>query len=168
MERSTKASASMHGPCSRTALSYINSPSSQQMLPKGRSSTSSKGYKRPNGLFYVSTYLALRYWTGTWSTSQLWRTAPRLFWPPRGNILFSKADLVVILLASVPNMLQKQYNHMHSTVPEAPCTLLLDLENIKCTNVKVKATTACASDGGSSDGVPKKACAKKFCLRCKT
>jgi hypothetical protein len=46
---------------SRIASSYISSSSSQQMLLKGRSSTSSKGYKSPNGLPYVSVCLASRY-----------------------------------------------------------------------------------------------------------
>jgi hypothetical protein len=50
----------------------------------------------------------------------------------KGNIPFSKADLAAFLLASVLILWQNQYNLMHSTVPQAPCMLLLDLENIKC------------------------------------
>jgi hypothetical protein len=105
----------------------------------------------------------------------------------KGNIPFSKVDLAAILLASVPITWQNQYNLMHSTVPEAPRTLLPDLENIKRVmlekyneklKAKVKATTARVdgkgkpkkgtSGGGSSNQVPKKARAEKFCQRCKT
>ncbi len=106
----------------------------------------------------------------------------------KGNIPFGESDLVVILLASVPIMWQNQYNLMHSPVPEVPRTLLLDLENIEHIMLKkynkklkakvLKATTASSdgkgkpkkgtSGGGSSDQVPNKACAKKFCQHCKT
>jgi hypothetical protein len=75
----------------------------------------------------------------------------------------------------------------HSMVPEAPRTLLPDLENIVRVMLKkyneklkaqVKATTARAdgkgkpkkgsSEKGSSLRVPKKAHAEKFCQLCKT
>jgi hypothetical protein len=49
----------------------------------------------------------------------------------KGNIPFSRADLAVIVLASVPMMWQNQYNHNHSTVSKSTCMLLLDLEAIK-------------------------------------
>jgi hypothetical protein len=105
----------------------------------------------------------------------------------KGNIPFSEADLAAILLASVPITWQNQYNLNHTTVSEAPRTLLPDLENIervmlekynKKLKAKVKANTACAdgkgkpkkgtSGGGSSDRVSKKARTEKFCQRCKT
>ncbi len=38
----------------------------------------------------------------------------------KGNISFMEADLVSIILASVPIMWQNQYSLTHSTVPEAP------------------------------------------------
>jgi hypothetical protein len=104
-----------------------------------------------------------------------------------GNIPFSEADLVVILLASVPISWQNQYNVTYSTVPEVPWTLLPDLEIIKCImrekynkklKAAVKATTAHSdgkcrpkkgtSGGGSSDQVPKKAHTEKFYQCCKT
>ncbi len=49
----------------------------------------------------------------------------------KGNITFGKADLAVIVLASVLMLWQNQYNLNHSTVPESTCTLLLDLKAIK-------------------------------------
>ncbi len=42
----------------------------------------------------------------------------------KGNIPFSKADLSIIVLASVPMSWQNRYNLNHSTVPESTCTLL--------------------------------------------
>ncbi len=73
------------------------------------------------------------------------------------NVPFSKADLMAILLASVPITWQNQYNLNHTTVLEEPRTLLPDQENIKCImlekyneklKAKVKATTACADGKG--------------------
>ncbi len=49
----------------------------------------------------------------------------------KGEIPFGEADLAAIVLASVPMLLQNQYNLNHSTVPELTCTLLLDLEAIE-------------------------------------
>jgi hypothetical protein len=47
------------------------------------------------------------------------------------NVPFGEADLASIILATGPIMWQNQYSLTHSTVPESPCTLLADLENIK-------------------------------------
>jgi hypothetical protein len=87
----------------------------------------------------------------------------------KGNVLFSKADLAAIMLASVPMTWQIQYNLIHLTVPKLLCMLLIDLENIQQVMVekfnetlkaKGKATTACPgtksdpkrkASGGSSD-----------------
>ncbi len=49
----------------------------------------------------------------------------------KGNALVGKADLAVIILASVPMTWQNQYNLNHTTVPESMHALLLDLDNIK-------------------------------------
>jgi hypothetical protein len=75
---------------------------------------------------------------------------------------------------------------MHSTVPEYPCALLADLENIECSMLerygekqrsKDKAATARpekgkpnkgASKRGSSIQIPKKAKIEKLCQKCKT
>jgi hypothetical protein len=105
----------------------------------------------------------------------------------KGNVPFGEADLASVILASVPIAWQNQYSLTHSTVPEAPRTLLPDLENIERVmlekyneklKAKVKATTARldgkgkpkkgTSGGGSSERVPKKARAEKFCQLCKT
>ncbi len=48
----------------------------------------------------------------------------------KGNIHFGEADLASVILSLVPIAWQNQYSLMHSTVLEAPSTLLLDLENI--------------------------------------
>ena len=105
----------------------------------------------------------------------------------KGNVPFGEADLASVILASVPIAWQNQYSLTHSTVPEAPRTLLPDLENIERVmlekyneklKAKVKATTARldgkgkpkkgTSGGGSSERVPRKARAEKFCQLCKT
>jgi hypothetical protein len=49
----------------------------------------------------------------------------------KGNVPFEEADLALIMLAALPLTWQNQYNLMHSTVPESPCALLADLENIE-------------------------------------
>ncbi len=49
----------------------------------------------------------------------------------KGNIPFGKADLVAIVLASVPMLWQSQYNLNHSMVPKSTHTLLPYLEVIK-------------------------------------
>jgi hypothetical protein len=56
----------------------------------------------------------------------------------KGNIPFSKADLVAIILASIPMTWQNQCNLTHLMVPKLPCTLLSDLENIKQVKVENK------------------------------
>jgi hypothetical protein len=75
----------------------------------------------------------------------------------KGNIPFAEADLASIILASVPIAWQNQYSLTHSTVPEAPRTLLPDLENIERVmlekyneklKAQVKATTARADGKG--------------------
>jgi hypothetical protein len=87
----------------------------------------------------------------------------------QGNVPFKEADLASIMLAALPLSWQNWYSLTHSTVPEAPHTLLADLENIErimmeCYSKKQwskdKAVTACpekgkpmkgTSKGGSSD-----------------
>jgi hypothetical protein len=49
----------------------------------------------------------------------------------RGNVSFGNGELASTILALTPHAWQNQYNLMHSTVPELPCMLLLDLEAIK-------------------------------------
>jgi hypothetical protein len=47
------------------------------------------------------------------------------------NITFGEADLAAIVLASVLMLRQNQYSLNHSTVLEATCTLIPDLEAIE-------------------------------------
>ncbi len=77
----------------------------------------------------------------------------------KGNIPFAEANLASIILSSVPIVWQNQYSLTHSTVPEAPRTLLPDLENIervmlekysKKLKAQVKATTARENGKGKS------------------
>jgi hypothetical protein len=49
----------------------------------------------------------------------------------KGNVPFKEADLASIILAALPLTWQNQDNLMHSTVPESPRMLLVDLENIE-------------------------------------
>ena len=49
----------------------------------------------------------------------------------KGNILFTEANLAMLILSFVPMTWQNLYNLMHQMVLELPRTLLLDLENIK-------------------------------------
>ncbi len=49
----------------------------------------------------------------------------------KGNIPFGKADLAVIVLASVLISWQNQYSLNHSTIPESTHTLLPHLEAIE-------------------------------------
>ena len=104
----------------------------------------------------------------------------------RGNVTFGYAGLALILLASEPITWQNQYNLTHATVPDSPCQLLADLENIERVmmeseserqRLKEKAVVAApgkgkpkigSSGGGSSIRVPKKARTEKFCQLCKT
>ncbi len=101
------------------------------------------------------------------------------------NILFRKADLAAIVLASVPMMWQNHYNLTHLTVSKSTHALLPDLEAIewvmvKKQNEKLKAKGKATPDhpdtksspkrkasGGSSEQVPKKAHSEKFCQHCK-
>jgi hypothetical protein len=98
---------------------------------------------------------------------------------------FGKADLVAIVLASVPMLWQNQYNLNHSTVPKSTHTLLLDLEAIERVMVekhsqklkakdnggtaqtKAKGNLKCKASGGPTGQVPKKGCSGKFCQHCK-
>jgi hypothetical protein len=106
--------------------------------------------------------------------------------PPakKGNIPFGKADLAVIVLASVPMTRQNQYNLTHLTVPKLTLVLLPDLEAIEQVMVqkqqerlkaKGKAATARPeaktnpkqkASGGLTGQVPKKGCSEKFCQHC--
>jgi hypothetical protein len=47
------------------------------------------------------------------------------------NVLFGKADLAAIVLASVPMTWQNQYNLTHTAVPKSTRALLPDLEAIE-------------------------------------
>ncbi len=97
------------------------------------------------------------------------------------NIPFSKADLAVIVLASVPMSWQNQYNLNHSTVPESTRTLLQTLRPLNKSwlrstardsrqrvravqpNPKPRVPWSTRPTGQ----VPKKGCSEKFCQRCK-
>ncbi len=68
----------------------------------------------------------------------------------KGNIPFGKADLVAIVLLSVPMLWQNQYNLNHSTVPESTRTLLPDLEAIKQVLVEKKGANLKAKGKGST------------------
>jgi hypothetical protein len=103
----------------------------------------------------------------------------------KGSIPFGKADLVTIVLLSVPMLRQNQYNLNHSMVPESLRTLLPDLEAIKRVmvekkgaNLKAKGKSSTApskakgnlkrkASGGPTGRVPKKGCSEKFCQWCK-
>jgi hypothetical protein len=94
-----------------------------------------------------------------------------------GNVPFTKATHVSIILSHLPVVWRNQYDLTHKTVPELPRTMLLDLENIKKLFVerynkiaqtnKAKAASATkaaeshvpkknAHGGGSDKGAPKK------------
>jgi len=49
----------------------------------------------------------------------------------KGNVIFGDGELASIILASMPQTWQNQYNLTHSIVPELPRALLPDLENIE-------------------------------------
>jgi hypothetical protein len=103
----------------------------------------------------------------------------------KGNIPFGKADLAMILLASVPMSWQNQYNLNHSTVSELTRTLLPDQEAIECIMVekhteklkakgkagiarpKAKSSLKRKASGGPTGQVPKKGCSERFCQCCK-
>ena len=48
-----------------------------------------------------------------------------------GNVPFAEATHASIILLHLPVAWRSQYNLTHKTVPELPCTMLLDLENIE-------------------------------------
>ncbi len=99
----------------------------------------------------------------------------------KGNIPFGKADLAVIVLASVPMFWQNHDNLNHLTVLELTCTLFPDLEAIEhamAEKHKAKGKTSTArskaksnpkrkASGGPTGRVPEKGCSEKFCQRCK-
>ncbi len=68
----------------------------------------------------------------------------------KGNIPFGEADLVAIVLSSVPMSWQNQYYLNHSTVPESMRTLLPDLEAIKQVMVEKKGANLKAKGKGST------------------
>jgi hypothetical protein len=105
----------------------------------------------------------------------------------KGNVSFeADADLASVILAALPLSWQNQYNLTHSTVPESPCVLTPELENIERVmkerdgekhKSREKAAVATPTKGKSNKGspkgglskqAPKKAKTKKFCQRCKT
>jgi hypothetical protein len=105
----------------------------------------------------------------------------------KGNGIFGDGELTSIILTSMPQTRQNQYNLTHSMVPELPCVLMPDLEAIECImnerynerqKAKGKAQVAKPDSkgppspkkwlSGGSYRVPKKACSEKICQRCKT
>jgi hypothetical protein len=100
-----------------------------------------------------------------------------------GNVPFMEATHASIILSHLPVAWRNQYNLTHKTVPELPCAMLQDLENIKKLFVekynkkaqanKAKAATAPkmaervlkkrAHGGGSNRGAPKKGRSAKYC-----
>jgi hypothetical protein len=104
-----------------------------------------------------------------------------------GNVPFTKATHASIILSHLQVAWRNQYDLMHETVLELPCTMLQDLENIKKLFIekynekaqanKAKAATAPktaervpkkhAHGGGSNRGAPKKGRSAKYCKRCK-
>jgi hypothetical protein len=104
-----------------------------------------------------------------------------------GNVPFNKATHVSIILSYLPVAWRNQYDLMHKTVLESPCTMLQDLENIeklfveknkkKAQANKAKAATAPkmaervpkkrVHGGGSNQGAPKKGRSAKYCKWCK-
>jgi hypothetical protein len=105
-----------------------------------------------------------------------------------GNVPFTDATHVSIILSHLPVAWRNQYNLTHKTVPELPRAMLQDLENIKKLFVKkynkkaqankAKAATApktaervpkkCTQGGGSNRGAPQKGPSAKHCKWCKT
>jgi hypothetical protein len=104
-----------------------------------------------------------------------------------GNVPFTEATHVSIILSHLPVAWRNQYNLTHKTVPESPRAILQDLENIEKLFVKKynekaqanKAKTATAPKmaervpkkralgGGSDRGAPKKGHSAKYCKWCK-
>jgi hypothetical protein len=105
-----------------------------------------------------------------------------------GNVPFTEATHVSIILSHLPVAWRNQYDLMHKTVLELPRAMLQDLENIeklfvekynkKAPANKAKAATAPktaerapkkrAHGGGSDRGAPKKGRSAKYCKWCKT
>jgi hypothetical protein len=105
-----------------------------------------------------------------------------------GNVPFNKATHSSIILSHLPVAWRNQYDLKHKTVPESPCVMLHDLENIEKLfvekyNEKTQANKAIAATapktaehvpkkhahgGGSDRGAPKKGCSAKYCKWCKT
>ncbi len=48
-----------------------------------------------------------------------------------GNVPFTEATHVSIILSHLPVVWRNQYNLTHKTVPESPCAMLQDLKNIE-------------------------------------
>ncbi len=104
-----------------------------------------------------------------------------------GNVPFTKATHVSIILSHLSVAWRNQYNLTHSTVPESPRAMLMDLEYIKKLFIekynekaranKAKAATASkmaervpkkrVHGGGSDKGAPKKGHSAKYCKWCK-
>ncbi len=100
-----------------------------------------------------------------------------------GNVPFTKATHTSIILSHLPVAWRNQYDLTHSTVPESPRAMLMDLENIeklfvekyneKAKANKAKAATASktaervpkkhAHGGGSNQGASKKGHSVKYC-----
>ncbi len=104
-----------------------------------------------------------------------------------GNVPFTKATHMSIILSHLPVAWRNQYNLTHSTVPESPRAMLMDLKNIeklfvekynkKARANKAKAATASkmaervpkkpAHGAGSNQGAPQKGRSAKYCKWCK-
>ncbi len=104
-----------------------------------------------------------------------------------GNVPFTEATHVSIILSHLTVVWRNQYNLTHKTVLELPCAMLQDLENIKmlfgekydkkAQANKAKAATAPktadrvpkkrAHGGGSNRGAPPKGRSAKYCKWCK-
>ena len=81
-----------------------------------------------------------------------------------GNIPFNETTLasIIIIFSNLPLVWRDQYNLTHSTVPESPRAMLMDLKNIKKFlveryNNKAKATKAkAAAASKAGNRMPKK------------
>jgi hypothetical protein len=79
-----------------------------------------------------------------------------------GNVPFTEATHASIILSHLPVAWRNQYNLTHKTVPELPCAMLQDLENIKKLfidkyNKKAQANKAKAATAPKmAEHVPKK------------
>ncbi len=91
-------------------------------------------------------------------------------------------------MSHLPIVWRNQYHLMHKTVPESPCAMLLDLENMEKVfaeryNEKAQANKAKAAratkaaelcvpkkrhDGGFDRGTPQKGQSTKYCKWCKS